>query len=111
MSPVLYHEHDGIDQRRTEALQDDPLIMYLVAPRRPLVPADELLEHTALAAVRCVRAFEDAPAWSEAFAQWESSAFRKVCVGARPAELERARRLAHAEAGELMCFPSPSAVG
>jgi len=105
VTPVLYDERDGIDQRRVQDSQDDPLIMYLVAPRRPSVPAGEVLQQAALAAVRCVQTFAEAPAWSMAFAEWERSAFRKVCLGARPVELERARVLTHVDAGEVLCFP------
>jgi len=105
VTPVLYDEHDGVDQRRVLESQDDPLIMYLVAPRRPDAPAGEVLEHAALSAVRCVQTFAAAPAWSTALAEWERSAFRKVCLGARPAQLGRARALSHASAGEVLCFP------
>jgi peptidyl-tRNA hydrolase len=105
MTPVLYDDHDGIDQRRVLHSQDDPLIMYLVAPRRPDAPAGEVLEHAALSAVRCVKTFAGPPEWSTAFTEWERSAFRKVCLGARPAQLERARTPTHASIGDILCFP------
>jgi peptidyl-tRNA hydrolase len=87
------------------ASQDNPLIMYLVAPRRPSVPGGELLSQAALAAVLCVQKFESDPMWAGAFAEWEDSSFRKVCLRVRPIELKRARTLAHSESGEVLCFP------
>src|SRR5690348_12005087 len=104
MTPVLYHPLDGIDQDLVRA-SHDPLIMYLVVPRRPQISAGELLSQAASAAVRCVEAFKAAPAWTAAFAEWDRTAFRKVCLSARPAELERARALEHAAAGDALCFP------
>jgi peptidyl-tRNA hydrolase len=79
--------------------------MYIVAPRRPSVPGGELLSRAALAAVRCVQELESDPIWAGAFVEWEDSSFRKVCLRARRAELERAQTLSHSESGELLCFP------
>jgi peptidyl-tRNA hydrolase len=69
------------------------------------VPSGELLSQAALAAVLCVQEFESDPIWAAAFAEWEDSSFRKVCLRGRPTELEHARTLAHPESGEVLCFP------
>lgn len=98
-------EHDCAEQQCVLKSKTDPLIMYLVAPRRPQVPFGALLENAALAAQRCVQAFAGAPAWSAAFVEWERSAFRKVCLGACPVEFQRARTVTHARAGDVLCFP------
>jgi peptidyl-tRNA hydrolase len=79
--------------------------MYLVAPRRPSVSGGELLAQAAIATLGCVDRYESDPEWSDAFAAWERSSFRKVCLRAGPAELERVRLLDHAERGEVLCLP------
>jgi peptidyl-tRNA hydrolase len=83
----------------------DPLVMYLIAPRRPSAPGGELLAEAARATLLCVQRFERDPAWSAAFRAWERSSYRKVCLRARAAELDRARVLDHAECGEMLCLP------
>jgi peptidyl-tRNA hydrolase len=105
MSPVLSNEYDGIDASPLRQAQDDPLIMYLVAPRRPSRSGGELLAGAALATLRCVDRYESDPAWRQAFGEWQRSSFRKVCLRARPVELERVRELDHADAGEMVCLP------
>jgi peptidyl-tRNA hydrolase len=105
MTPVLYNEHDGVDAERVRGSQADPLIMYLVVPRRPEASGGELLSHAAIATLGCVERYQADPAWSEPFAEWRRSSFRKVCLRARPAELERARALDHAQSGDVLCLP------
>ena len=63
----------------------DPLCMYLVVPARSRACGERLLTESARAAVRCAQSFASAPGYSAAFAEWERSAARKVCLGASPA--------------------------
>jgi peptidyl-tRNA hydrolase len=105
MTPVLSTEHDGIDVARVRESEEDPLVMYLVAPRRPRASGGEVLSQAAIATVRCAERYERDPSWSDDFAEWRRSSFRKVCLRARPAELEQVRVLDHAECGELLCLP------
>lgn len=79
--------------------------MYLVVPRRPASAADLLLAHAAGAAVRCVDAFSSSQSWAPSFTEWDDSSFRKVCLRARPSELDAVRLLDHAECGEVLCLP------
>lgn len=105
MAPVLHHEHDGTDAALSGLPQPDPLVMYLVAPHRPAGSTEDLLADAARAALRCARSFGDDPGWADAFAEWEESSFRKVCLRASAQELEAASRLPHAAAGDVLCFP------
>lgn len=103
--PVLYPSVDGGEAPAAGAGGPDPIVMYLVAPHRPSGSTGELLACAAAATVGCAREFEASAEWEPAFGQWEASSFRKVCLRARPEEFERARRLDHVRAGEVLCFP------
>lgn len=105
MSPVLYPSSDGSDLSRVRATGDDPLVMYLVAPRRFEGSVGSLLAEAGLATLRCAASFGERAEWASAFREWERWSLRKVCLRARPAELERARSLGCAAAGEVLCFP------
>jgi peptidyl-tRNA hydrolase len=100
VSPVL---HDGV--AHVDPSEGDPLIMYMVIPRRPAVVAGQLLADAAVATVECVRYHEHLEPWAQAFADWRRGSFRKVCLGARGVELTGVRTLSHATRGEVLCLP------
>jgi peptidyl-tRNA hydrolase len=103
--PVLHDDSDGRDQQRLRASQSDPFVMYLVVPRRPGSVAGPLLEDAAVATAECARLYSQSGAWAYAFAEWRRSSFRKICLGARPEQFERARSLPHTARGDVLCLP------
>jgi peptidyl-tRNA hydrolase len=105
MSPVLYNEHDGVDQARIRADQSDPWVMYLVAPGRPRTTGGEILAQAATASALCARRYVSEPAWSERFEAWRRTSFRKVCLRASIEQLREVESLDHARCGEVLCLP------
>lgn len=83
----------------------DPLVMYLVVRRRTTRSFAELATAAAVSTRRCALRYRDDERWRDAFEEWWSHSFRKVCLRAEPREWEAVRTLDHVRVGDVACLP------
>mgnify|MGYP001439320331 CR=1 FL=1 len=103
--PILANPHDTEAAANERAQQADPLVMYLVAPRRPETSSGEQLEAAIAAVLDAERAFAQHPQHGEAYRKWRRRSYRKVCLRGRPSDYERLHELDHVQAGDVLCLP------
>jgi peptidyl-tRNA hydrolase len=80
--PVYEHDKDHPESIDARAAQDDPWVMYLVVRKEHSAPLEALLVAAAQATVDAAARFAGDPRYRDAFAEWSSRSFRKVCLRA-----------------------------
>ena len=80
--PVYEHDKDHPESVDARAAQDDPWVMYLVVRKEHPSSLEGLLVAAARATFDVTARFADDPRYRDAFAEWSSRSFRKVCLRA-----------------------------
>lgn len=80
--PVYEHDKDHPESVDARAAQEDPWVMYLVVRKEHRASLEGLLVAGARATFDAAARFADSPRYREAFAEWSTRSFRKVCLRA-----------------------------
>lgn len=80
--PVYEHDKDHPESVDARAAQDDPWVMYLVVRKEHPASLEGLLVAAARATFDAAARFAGDPRYEQAFAEWSSRSFRKVCLRA-----------------------------
>jgi peptidyl-tRNA hydrolase len=91
--PVYEHDKDHPESIDARAAQDDPWVMYLVVRKEHSASVAALLVAAAQATFDVTARFGDDPRYRDAFAEWSSRSFRKVCLRANEKDWPKVRAL------------------
>ena len=91
--PVYEHDKDHPESVDARAAQDDPWVMYLVVRKEHSASVAALLVAAAQAAFDVTARFGDDPRYRDAFAEWSSRSFRKVCLRANEKDWPKVQAL------------------
>lgn len=80
--PVYEHDKDHPESIDARAAQADPWVMYLVVRKEHSAPLEALLAAAAQATLDATARLSGDPRYRDAFAEWSSRSFRKVCLRA-----------------------------
>lgn len=80
--PVYEHDKDHPDSIDARAAQDDPWVMYLVVRKETAASLEGVMVAAARATYDVAARYADDPRHADAFGQWASRSFRKVCLRA-----------------------------
>ncbi|MDB4931691.1 MAG: peptidyl-tRNA hydrolase [Myxococcaceae bacterium] len=91
--PVYEHDKDHPESIDARAAQLDPWVMYLVVRRERAASLDGLLVAAAQATYDAAARLADDPRYRDAFGEWASRSFRKVCLRANEKDWPRVAEL------------------
>jgi peptidyl-tRNA hydrolase len=91
--PVYEHDKDHPESIDARAAQLDPWVMYLVVRRERAASLDGLLVAAAQATDDATAGLAADPRYRDAFAEWASRSFRKVCLRANEKDWPRVAKL------------------